>query len=127
MKIVLLIDNDRDEHLFFKEALEAYDKTLVCLMAFSCMEGINIVKETPPDVIFLDIMMPSVSGLECLKILKETPLFKDIPVYIYSSSVVTEGERSKALELGAVNWFSKPYEAEGYNKIFREVFGKEVS
>ena len=66
--------------------------------------------------------MPAINGLKCLKILKETPPLKNIPVYIYSISRVTDKEKSIALELGAVKWLTKPVDLKDYMKIFSEVF-----
>jgi CheY-like chemotaxis protein len=40
----------------------------------------------PPDVIFLDLNMPFKNGLECLKEIRETPKFKEIPVVIFSTT-----------------------------------------
>lgn len=68
-------------------------------------EGLEKVKTFKPDLILLDIMMPKMSGLELLKILKEDPTLKHTPVVMLtnvSGEVVEQG-----LELGAIAYLVK--------------------
>jgi|SRR3954469_2675715 len=126
-KTVLLIDDDEDEHVWFKEALDIYDNTIACLSAYDCSQALHILKETHPDFIFSDFNMPGYNGLECLQRIKCIPALKDIPVYIYSASKATKEERSKALELGAEEWLYKPANLNEYKLLFKKVFENQSS
>jgi len=67
--------------------------------------------------------MPGINGIEILKLLKKDSVLKDIPVIIYSTSDGM-GFKKMALDLGAVNYFTKPNTYRGMNKIFETVFAK---
>jgi CheY-like chemotaxis protein len=123
MKHVLLIDDDRDDAELFKEALsevnpgiafEYYDdsKTGLCTL---------LEKRTDlPDVIFLDINMPIVSGWECLSQFKKTEHLKQIRVIMFTTSS-QDRERDIAKQLGADGFITKPSEYKALKELLSSV------
>jgi CheY-like chemotaxis protein len=69
------------------------------------------VADNPPDLILLDIRMPDVDGFEVCRRLKAGPESKDIPVVFISGETDTS-ERAGGLALGAVDFVTKPFQAE---------------
>ncbi|GAA6129677.1 response regulator [Halopseudomonas sabulinigri] len=65
---------------------------------------------TAPDLILLDIMMPDMDGYEVCKQLKENPRTADIPV-IFLTAKTEEEDETRGLELGAVDYITKPISA----------------
>jgi putative two-component system response regulator len=63
--------------------------------------------DMPPDLILLDIMMPGMDGYEVCKVLKSNPATVNIPVIFLTARSEVEDER-KGLELGAVDYLTKP-------------------
>ncbi|TXH87875.1 MAG: two-component system response regulator [Rhodoferax sp.] len=63
--------------------------------------------EEQPDLILLDIMMPGLSGYEVCEILKKDPATRDIPIIFLTAMTATDDEK-KGLELGAVDFITKP-------------------
>ncbi|CAM2010849.1 hybrid sensor histidine kinase/response regulator [Acanthopleuribacter pedis] len=61
-----------------------------------------------PDLILLDIVMPEMDGYEVCRRLKENPLSRDIPI-IFVTALSEAGEETKGLELGAVDYVTKPF------------------
>ncbi len=59
------------------------------------------------DAVLLDIMMPQMSGLDVLKIAKQTEILKDVPIIIVSAKVQSS-DVELAMELGAVEYIRKP-------------------
>lgn len=105
----LLIDDDPDDHDFFRTALNRIHPGIHCHVADNGLEGLNLLTalKDRPDVIFLDLNMPILGGLEFLDEIKKTDL-NDIPVVIYSTS----DERyfkQKAIERGARAYLTKAY------------------
>jgi DNA-binding response OmpR family regulator len=122
LKLILLIDDDSDEHSLFKSALENYNSNISCITAFNCEQGYEIGKNNKPSVIFLDMNLPGTNGLACLRKLKKTAVFNDVPIYMYSGGTVTKREVLIALQEGARKWIRKPEKLEDYEEIFSIVF-----
>lgn len=67
--------------------------------------------DTPPDLVLLDVMMPDMDGFEVIQRMREHPTSENIPV-IFVTALTTEEGRAKGLELGAVDYVTKPVDAE---------------
>ena len=64
-----------------------------------------------PEVIFLDMKLPRLSGLEVLERIKTHPELKAIPVIIYTTSMNHE-DLEKSMQLGATDYLIKPARSE---------------
>jgi len=71
--------------------------------------ALKSVQYYPPNLILLDIMMPTIDGYEVCKLLKAEEQTKDIPI-IFISSLDEALDKVKAFNLGAVDYVSKPFE-----------------
>jgi len=88
-KTILLIDDDEDDALFFSDALHevAPEMTLLyCRAGQEALDSLTRNKLKRPDIIFLDINMPVVSGWECLREIKKVAGFQAIPIIMYSTA-----------------------------------------
>jgi CheY-like chemotaxis protein len=74
------------------------------------VEAIAAAKESPPDVILLDWMMPELDGLETCRLLKADPATEAIPV-IFLTAKSQESEIRRGLSLGAAGYVTKPFDA----------------
>ncbi|MEO8770313.1 MAG: response regulator [Ferruginibacter sp.] len=109
-KTILLIDDDSDDQEIFSNALKRSDKSVKCVFAndgIHALEKINAEKEFVPDFIFIDLNMPRMNGQECLVNIKKIDKLKNVPVYIYSTSMdpLTIAANKK---LGANDFIVKP-------------------
>jgi signal transduction histidine kinase len=73
--------------------------------------GIEQVESNPPDLILLDVMMPKIDGFETCRRLQANPCTKDIPI-IFITALTEAEEKVKGLNLGAVDYITKPFEQE---------------
>ena len=76
----------------------------------SALDGnsaLELVKENPPDLILLDVMMPGIDGFEVCKILKNDPKTRLIPIIMVTSLDRAEN-RIKGIEVGVDDFLSKP-------------------
>ncbi|RPE71512.1 winged helix family two component transcriptional regulator [Pacificibacter maritimus] len=71
-------------------------------------DALMFVRETAPDIIVLDWMLPGVSGIEICRRLKSRPETRDIPVIMLSARS-EEVDRVRGLETGADDYVVKPY------------------
>lgn len=116
-KNILQIDDDSDDCEFFMEALEAVSSANYTAI-YNPVEALHklIEKEIEPDLIFLDLNMPAMSGLEFLTEIKKQHRLKEIPVIIFSTSELDDIIR-EALEYGAQDFISKPNNFNDLKKI----------
>jgi CheY-like chemotaxis protein len=121
---ILLTDDDEDDREFFAEALA--DLELENPIEF-CKNGVELLDHLYdpnyiiPDIIFLDLNMPILSGFETLQQIREDVKFKDIPVIaIYSTSATEDGVKN-TFGLGANAYVVKPIAFSDLKKLLKKV------
>ncbi len=122
-KNILQIDDDIDDCEFFMEALHAVSSAGYTAIQ-NPVEALNklILNEIRPDVIFLDLNMPIMSGFEFLTEIKKQDGIKNIPIIIFSTSQMEEIKR-KARNYGASGYISKPSDFNELKKILANYIG----
>jgi len=68
----------------------------------------EILEKTIPDLVLLDVDMPEMNGYEAIRIMKENPRFKDIPV-IFLTAKDDEASEMEGFDLGAADYVTKPF------------------
>lgn len=108
-KRILLIDDDIDDADLFKEALAEVDQASDFYHFDGCDALLSLIeKRIPlPDLIFLDINMPSLSGWKCLSSIQAEDSLRRVPIIMYTTSAQVR-EKQMAKELGASGFITKP-------------------
>lgn len=122
-KLFLLADDDRDDAELFGEALSAIDPPVEFQHVSDGQAVFTYLAKASnrkPDVIFLDLNMPQMSGWQCLAKLKNDIYLKDIPVIMYSTSANAR-DKEIAIELGAVGFVTKPTDFRLLTKILSAI------
>ena len=101
---VLVVDDNRLNIDLLVEILKNDYKLLVALNGETALE---IVQESLPDIILLDIMMPEMNGYDVCRRLKSDPRTMKIPVIFITAKSQIEDE-ALGLALGAVDYITKP-------------------
>ena len=96
-----------------------YDVTLVP-DGRSALEQLE--SDAPIDLVLLDIMMPYVSGLEVLAQIKKIPHRAELPVIILTAKG-QHPDRDEAMELGAIDFFTKPFSPNKLLSRINEILG----
>jgi signal transduction histidine kinase len=106
----LLIVDDRQENLsvLFEYLNHMGFRVLV---AESGQDALDLVQESPPDLILMDIMMPGMDGFETCRRLKSNPAAADTPV-IFVTSLSEAVDKLKGFEAGGVDYITKPFQQE---------------
>jgi|SRR5450756_537167 len=111
MKRVLLVDDDRD---FIESTKAVLEEKYEVLVAYDGDEGIEKARSEKPDLIILDVIMPTEDGFSAAEKLKEDPELTAIPIMMLTSfgSRVSETSipRSRGIELDSEDYIEKPVE-----------------
>jgi len=75
------------------------------MVAYNGKDALKIARETRPDLIVLDLMLPGMDGLEVCRTIREE---SDIPIIMLTAKT-TEEDRLKGLDLGADDYVTKPF------------------
>lgn len=102
-KKILVIDDEAD----VAELLQDYLKTLGfrVWIALNAEAGIQMAEEFEPELILLDVMMPQIGGLDCLRMLKK--LHAGV-IVVMISGVHDDKTAKMALLQGAYDYLTKP-------------------
>ena len=71
----------------------------------------TMLEKKTPNMILMDIEMPEMTGFEAIEVLKNHPVWKDIPV-VFLSGMSDEAIQAKVLQLGALGVISKSLKAD---------------
>ena len=106
-KKVLVAEDDTSGALLMSEYLKVQGFDVI--LAKDGVETIELVEKDPPDLILLDIMMPKMSGINVLTILKSRPGIKSIPI-LMCTALNTMNEVEDCCRMGAAGYITKPYD-----------------
>ncbi|MDD5327401.1 MAG: response regulator [Phycisphaerae bacterium] len=103
---VVLVVDDNQQNL---ELLQAYLEDINCrtIPAGDGPEALDIINDSAPDLILLDVMMPKMSGFEVCKRIKNDPRTSDIPV-IMVTALNEFGDIERGIDSGTDDFISKP-------------------
>lgn len=120
---IVLADDDEDDRLFFKEAIEQLnlnsDLNLV-ENGNELMKYLEDLNSPLPDLVFLDLNMPRKGGLECLREIRTSKKLKGLTVAIYSTSS-SEEDIEECFVRGANVYINKPNNFESLKSVLLKV------
>ena len=118
---VYLIDDDEDEYLLFQQALAELNLDVEIQYINNCSEMLELLDNGHiPDLLFLDLNMPIISGRECIKKIREK-LKDKLSIIIYSTSKYPPDVDGTRLD-GANLYVIKPNSFEGLLQTLKAVF-----
>lgn len=122
---VLLTDDDKGDRLVFEEIFEEMDRDTSVHMVHDGRQLMDYLTKpnTPlPHIIFLDLNMPDMNGIECLKEIRKSEKYSDISIAVYSTST-SEKDIENTFRYGANIYITKPSD---YNEL-KKVLIKSLS
>lgn len=120
IKKILLVEDDLDDQAFFIEAISEIENASLIAIANNGKQALNRLENhlKRPDIIFMDINMPVMNGIDSLKKILENPETKDIPVVILSTAT---GQVELAQILGAKAFIKKPFDGDTLRSRLEEI------
>ena len=119
--VLLLADDDKDDCLFFKDALEELPVTADLTTVHDGEQLMELLAKKsldppPPHVLFLDLNMPRKNGFECLAEIKSDEKLKELPIIIFSTSF-EQDVVNLLYKKGAHYYIRKPAEFSQLKKV----------
>lgn len=120
-KKLLIVDDEPHIRMLIEQTLEELeDEDVTFLKAENGEEALEIIKTETPDLVFLDVMMPKMNGMEvCRRVKKELALDNIFIVLLTAKG--QELDRLKGQEVGADVYMTKPFDPEVILEKAREV------
>lgn len=110
MAHIVVAEDDPDIHLLVQLLLE--DQGHVVVMASNGAQALEIVAETPVDLVILDIAMPgALDGLAVTRNLRADPAHADVPILLLSARA-RESDIQVGMDAGANDYIVKPFDAD---------------
>src|SRR5262245_36453885 len=102
----LVVEDETDvaELIRYHLSREGYEVSVVA----SGTEALRVARETVPDLILLDIMIPQLNGWEICRRIKQEPETRAIPVIMVTGRA-EEGDKVLGFEMGADDYVTKPF------------------
>jgi CheY-like chemotaxis protein len=118
----LIIDDDPDDQEIFVMCARKVNKDIDCVAVDDCVEAIVMLRSDSnytPDFIFLDVNMPKMNGIDCLKELKRIGRLEKTKIFMYSTTS-EEKVLSDSKKFGAHDYVVKPVKtAELKDKLYK--------
>lgn len=121
-KKVLVVDDDPD--IIAVLTLSLTERNYSVLNAYDGIQAIALAKKEKPDLIILDLMIPSVDGFSVIKAVKGDPEIAAIPIIVITGRTIDD--REKAMQLGARQYLIKPFTMRILYEELDKIMDKEV-
>lgn len=119
---ILLIEDDKLDQMDVRRALQKRDVLHRLTIATNGEEAIRLMEasllagEERPDIVLLDLNMPKMSGLETLAIIRNTSAWKDVKVFILTTSD-EDVDRHSAYQYNVSGFITKPLKLDSPNSL----------
>ena len=112
---ILYVEDNPDNRLLVRRILLSEDYGL--LEAQSAAQALDVLKDSRPDLILMDINMPDMDGYTLTTKIKGMPGFERVPIIALTANVM-RGDKEKTLEAGCDGYIQKPLDID---QLIREV------
>jgi two-component system LytT family response regulator len=109
----LIIDDEPPARAVVRSFLSKHPTIQIAGECSNGFEALKAIQELNPDLLFLDVQMPKVSGLELLEVLD------NLPIVVFSTAY--DQYALKAFEMSAVDYLLKPYSQDRFNQAIQKV------
>lgn len=83
------------------------------------LELLTKIEEESPDLVFIDVMMPKIDGLQACQIIRRNPKFSSTPI-IFLSSRDSQFDKARGLMVGGNDYLTKPFAKDGIINMVKQ-------
>ena len=112
VKKVLIVDDEAHIRMLIEQTLEELeDEGVEFFTAENGEDALALISEEKPQLVFLDVMMPKMNGMEVCRRVKKELLLDDVYIVLLTAKG-QEIDRLKGQEVGADVYLTKPFDPE---------------
>ncbi len=113
---VVIVDDSRSVLALLERLIAETDGVELVGRAGDGAAALRVIKQSAPDLVLMDIVMPSMDGLTALRMLQATQ--PDVRVVMISSVGASTSRAEEAFKLGAVQVIGKPIDRDTLQALF---------
>lgn len=110
---ILYVEDNVDNRTLVRRVLTAEGYSII--EAVNAMQALEILRNTKPNLILMDINMPDIDGYTLTAQIKETPGLELIPIIALTANVM-RGDRERSLEAGCDGYIQKPIDIDALSE-----------
>ncbi len=118
---LLIVDDEAHIRMLIEQTLEDLeDEGVELLFAENGEEALNLIKEEEPNLVFLDVMMHKMNGMEVCQIVKKELNLAHVYIILLTAKG-QEVDRQKGLDMGADRYMTKPFDPDEMLAVAEEI------
>ncbi|HSL75749.1 MAG TPA: response regulator [Candidatus Limnocylindrales bacterium] len=123
MPTVLIVDDEQHIRLLIEQTLEELeDEGVELLTAVDGEQAVDVVRNQPPDLVFLDVSMPRMDGFEVARTIKADPALSSTTVIMLTARGQAV-DREEGIAAGADEYLTKPFDPDDLLRRARAALG----
>jgi DNA-binding response OmpR family regulator len=107
--LIMIVDDEKENIEFLRDLLGQFGFNLMA--ASNGEDALRLLKNSLPDIILLDVLIPEMDGFEVCRRIKENRKTKDIPI-LFMTALTDPVNKVTGLELGGADYITKPFQKE---------------
>ncbi|MDZ4710564.1 MAG: response regulator [Saprospiraceae bacterium] len=120
---ILIVDDEAHIRMLIEQTLEELeDEGVEFLTADNGEVALNLIRSEKPDLVFLDVMMPKMNGMDVCAHVKSDPELSGVFIILLTAKG-QDFDRQKGQEVGADVYMTKPFDPEVILGKAKEVLG----
>jgi DNA-binding response OmpR family regulator len=120
---ILIVDDEAHLRMLIQQTLEELeDEGVELLTASNGEEALEAIQAEKPNLVFLDVMMPKLSGFDVCERTKKTPGLEGVHVILLTAKG-QEFDRQRGQDVGADLYMTKPFDPDALLQKARDVLG----
>jgi CheY-like chemotaxis protein len=125
MKIVI-VDDEVHIRSLLEQTLEDLeeDHDVELFTAANGQEGLELITEEKPQLVFLDVMMPLMNGYDVCRAVTQNPDLSEVKVVLLTAKG-QEADRERGMQVGATEYMTKPFDPDDVVRYAMTALGLE--
>jgi DNA-binding response OmpR family regulator len=121
---IVIVDDEVHIRTLLEQSLEELeeDHDVEILSAENGQEGLDVIRETRPGLVLLDVMMPMMNGYDVCKAIRDDPDLANVQVILLTAKG-QEADREQGVKVGATRYMTKPFDPDELLEIAKDMLG----